>query len=105
MRAVLPLALLFALAGSAHAQQLTEPVSSDRATAVEARVAPVPAVQNLQAPTDVKPIQSAERRTADEVTTSVVAEEAVMRQDPRSRNWWWLVGAIVAGGIVLALIL
>jgi hypothetical protein len=103
MRAVLSMALLLVFAGSAQAQQAQFAPSSNEA-AVEARLAPAPAqsVQNVQV--DVKPIHSSERRVADEARNSVVAEEALVRQDPTTRSWWWLVGAIVVAGIILAVI-
>jgi hypothetical protein len=106
MRAVLPLVLMFAMAGSAQAQQLAQPAAPGDAVTVEARLAPAPTVQDVQkVSSDVKPIQSAGRTGVDEASNSVVAEEAVVRQDPTTRSWWWLVGAIVVGGIILAALL
>jgi hypothetical protein len=107
MRAILPVALVLALAGGAHAQSAPAQNATGGDAAVEARLAPVqtpaPAVQLQQTTGDVKPIQAADRQVADNVNT-VVAEEAV-RQDPTTRRWWWLVGAIVVAGVVLAVIL
>jgi hypothetical protein len=109
MRALLPVALMLALAGSAHAQQ-SQPAQNAAAgdAAVEARLAPTqtpaPAVQLQKTTGDVKPIQTADRQIADEAT-SAVADEAVVRQDPTTRRWWWLVGAIVVAGVVLAVLL
>jgi hypothetical protein len=104
MRAILPVALLLALAGSAHAQQSPQNITGGDA-AVEARLAPVqtpaPAVQ--QTTTDVKPIHTSDRQEVDNVR-SVVADEAVVRQDPSTRQWWWLVGAIVVAGVILAVL-
>jgi hypothetical protein len=105
MRMVLPLVLVFAMAGSAQAQQAPA-AAADNTPAVEARLAPVPSAQQVQpAPTDVKPIQTTESRATGEATNTAVADEAIVRQDPTNRNWWWLVGAIVLGGIILAAIL
>lgn len=32
-------------------------------------------------------------------------DDTALQAGPESRSWWWLVGAIVVGGIILAVIL
>jgi hypothetical protein len=109
MRAVLPLALVFALAGAVEAQEV--PQSGLVVEAAEA-VQPVQAYQPKPAlekaprlqPT---PIQDAGAQGVDanqQQTESRSADAMAMRQAPGTVNWWWLVAAIVVAGLIIVAI-
>jgi len=106
MRMILPFAALLLLSANAQAQQAqpTEPASLQAPALVEPKTAPTPAVVNVQTPTtEVKPIETTVRRA--HVESATAAEDAAVRQTVIPRGFWWLVGAVVIGGIILALIL
>jgi hypothetical protein len=95
MRFALVLVALLVAAPVAHAQQNLAP----------ANVAPAPETQRIP-----------ERAAAPEWTRPAVAEleRAEFQQDadapaalaqPTRTSWWWLVGAIVVAGVILAVIL
>ncbi|CAN5697937.1 hypothetical protein BH23GEM10_BH23GEM10_09580 [soil metagenome] len=109
MKMILPFALLFV---SATAVQAQEPVKT-------APVDPTPVVAptlTQQAPIDldapIVPALQADAETDRAVTTTdrVNAESstsdapaAAVQNTPR--NWWWLVGALVLAGVILAVLL
>jgi membrane-bound lytic murein transglycosylase B len=107
MRAVLPLALVFALAGAVEAQEV--PQSAVTVEAAEA-VQPVQAFQPKPA-LERAPLLQPEYRThtadGQEIDASQrqlesrTAEAALARQAPGTTNWWWLVAAIVVGGLII----
>jgi hypothetical protein len=109
MRAVLPLALVFALAGGVEAQEAPQHAEQT-----------VQAVQQLDGPRSPEtaptvrapkvPIQAAPAEGADEAGAPVVQNElqtrAVEAMDarqgpPGTMNWWWLVAAIVVAGLII----
>lgn len=100
MRAVLPLALLLVLSGSAQAQQPLQPEQAERPAVVEAQQAPAPAVQPVTADGELKVSPEEARRIIFERPEPMAAA----LQTPDTRNWWWLVGAIVLAGIIVAAI-
>jgi hypothetical protein len=110
MRMLLSVALVFVMAGSAQAQQ-TQPVTAGDVPAAEAVPAQAPAPVNLQKQTtELKTVEPTER--PGQATSSVVVEatnaayaDAVLQPSPTTRSWWYLVGAIVAAGIILYVIL
>jgi hypothetical protein len=112
MRTLLSFALVFVMAGSAQAQQ-AQPATTGDAAAAEAVTTQTPAPVNLQkqTPTQLKTVEPTER--ADGLgTSSVVVEatnaayaDAVLQPSPTTRSWWYLVAAIVAAGIILAVVL
>lgn len=112
MRKLLPLALVLVMAGSAEAQQQTQPASPGDVPTVEVRPAQAtgPISQKTGA-LDLRTVEP-ERLPTDEASAGVLAEAVngavagdALRQDPTTRSWWYLVGAIVVGGIILAVIL
>jgi hypothetical protein len=112
MRKLLPLVLLLFMAGSVEAQQQTQPASPGDVPAVDQRPAQVTGPVNQKTGAlDLRTVEP-ERLPTDEASAGVLAEAVngtaagdVLRQDPTTRNWWYLVGAIVVGGIILAVIL
>jgi hypothetical protein len=98
MRAVLPLALMLAFAGTAQAQERAQPEQNERPAAVQVQQAPAPVVQQATTQGEMKVSPEEARRIIYERPEPM---EAAM-QGPESRNWWWLVGAIVLGGVILA---
>ncbi len=97
MRTLAPLFLLLALPTFAAAQQADV---TDEAPVVELQqstAAPTvsPASMNADAPAPDVEIQSRD----------IPAENPAAMQDAGSRQWWYLVGAIVVGGLILAVLL
>jgi hypothetical protein len=112
MRMLLSFALLFVMAGSAHAQQTQPAATGDvpTATAVTTQ-APAPVNLQKQTTTELKTVEPTERATGP-ATSSIVVEatnaayaDAVLQPSPTTRSWWYLVAAIVAAGIILYVIL
>lgn len=92
MRIPLTLAALLAVAPAAHAQQ---PASSG-----------APFEAHATAP-EVRAVTVEAKRASDPVRLDAPTDsEDAMRQDlPRRGSFWWVVGAIVVGGVILAVIL
>lgn len=44
-------------------------------------------------------------RTVDAENRTSTADEAAAMQEPRSRNFWYIVLAVVVGGIIVAILL
>lgn len=97
MRTVLSLVLLLAIPAFASAQEADV-------------LDPTPVVEMQQSNTTVTSSPAAvdvEARDADVEVQSqdLPIQDAAEMQEPGSRQWWWLVGAIVVGGLLVALIL
>lgn len=92
MRIPLALAALLAVAPAAHAQQATPSGAPFQAHAT------APAVQTVSVEA---------KRASDPVRLDAPAdsEDAVREQLPQRGSFWWVVGAIVVGGVILAVIL
>lgn len=97
MRTLLSLVLLLAIPAFASAQQAdvldTTPVVEMQQSNTAATSGPA-AVDVEAQDADIE-VQSQDLPTQD----------AAEMQEPGSRQWWWLVGAIVVGGLLVALIL
>jgi len=97
MKAVLPFALMLAIAGPLQAQERP----ADQA-------APPAATQQVQvqaeqaAPAQDMKVSPEEARRI--IFERPAADEAMVRQTT-PMNWWWLVGAIVVAGVILGVIL
>lgn len=95
MRVLLTAIILLALPAALTAQeaadeipaevQLQQSVSTDLAEPAPSEVVPSidPAIESADA----------------------AEEAAAVVQDPGSRSWWYIVGAVVVGGLILALLL
>jgi hypothetical protein len=100
MKNVLPVALLLALATAmpAQAQERSQIDVQPANATVQVEQADVkdgaPRADNAKVGIDAKQI----------MTESRVAEDAIVRQDPTSTSWWWLVGAIVLAGVIIVAI-
>jgi hypothetical protein len=107
MRKLLPIAALFVFGADAQAQQATEPATSLQTPVLEAKLAPTSTQVNVQtaAPTEVKPINTTEQRAKAESKKNADSETSAVRQTVIPRGFWWLVGAVVVGGIILSIIL
>ncbi|HSJ30492.1 MAG TPA: hypothetical protein VK933_03600 [Longimicrobiales bacterium] len=109
MRKLTAFALLFICATAAQAQ---EPVTPQPATIEAAPAAPAPAEATpARAPdapvpsVDLSP-RSPTAAAIDAATMRAPADMDEAAQDVTApRNFWWLVGAIVLGGIILAVLL
>jgi hypothetical protein len=108
MRAVLPFALLFVLAGAVEAQEVPQaiaPVETAEVVAPVEAFQPKPALERapLLQPTTVQTTgadaQGAEANQR-QLETRAADAPAMMRQAP-GMNWWWLVAAIVVGGLII----
>jgi hypothetical protein len=106
MRAVLPLALVFALAGAVEAQQVpdaTPPAAAEATESVQA-FQPKPA---LERPPLLQPEYRTQDADAEGAEASLrqfesrTADNAIARQAPGTANWWWLVAAIVVAGLII----
>ncbi len=96
MRTLVAVMLFLAIPTFAAAQQATD--------AVEA--APVVELQQSTAPTTAAAVDA--EAPAPDIqleTQSSQADQPAAMQDPATRQWWYLVGAIVVGGIILAVLL
>lgn len=97
MRTLLTAVLLLAIPAFATAQDSDV---LDTAPVVEMQ-------QSNTAMTSAPAAVEVEAQDADvEVQTQdLPSQDAAEMQEPGSRQWWWLVGAIVVGGLLVALIL
>ncbi len=97
---VLALALLLLAVPAAYATEIETGTEIDRSSAVD----PVPAVQaTLLGEEPAEPSMDLETVQMEEVQQSEMAEESA--QWPQRGSFWWIVGAIVVGGVILALLL
>lgn len=112
MRFVLPILALLVFAPPVAAQESAQTPASATVTDAEATPAPAPGPRVI-APRllDVEPVGPTLDGVATPLVTAPVvtnldapanADEAALQQP---RNFWWLVGAIVLAGIVLAVVL
>lgn len=101
MRYVLSLVLMLMLPAAVSAQQAgTADDASDRAEVrLEQTVTPE---QAANAPSTV-PVEIDTDRAQD--LTETPTENAPVAQDPGTNQWWYIVGAVVVGGLILALLL
>jgi cytochrome c-type biogenesis protein CcmH/NrfG len=97
---VLTLAFL-ALPALAMAQQATD-LEDGTAPAVQLEQT-TPQSQTAQAHNDIAELEAPGDRQV-EAQSQTLADDAAMQQAPAT-SWWWLVGAIVLAGIILAVIL
>lgn len=95
MRTLVALMLVLAIPTFAAAQQAADPADATPVVELE-RTTPEAntTVERVAPATDVE----VEKRDAP-------VEDAAAMQEPGTRQWWWLVGAIVVGGLILAVIL
>jgi hypothetical protein len=83
------------------------------AVAQQAEVTPefgAPKVEMQQStPTSPAAVDAVSTDRADDAAATTEApapaDNAAVMQDPTQPRWWWLVGAIVVAGIILAVIL
>jgi hypothetical protein len=112
MRTFLPFALLFVGAAAVQAQEpvAQEPVerAATEASRTEAQAtegAPVPAREEPAPVADLKP-RSEAASAIDAATLRAPVDVDETAQDITApRNFWWLVGAIVLAGVILAVLL
>lgn len=110
MRKLLTSALLFVCATAVQAQ---EPVAQDPVEAPAAASAPAPAAADAPAaPAPDAPVKvdlktrSAAAAAVEAATIRAPVDFDETAQDVTApRNFWWLVGAIVLAGVILALVL
>ncbi|MBR9990475.1 MAG: hypothetical protein KFH98_12010 [Gemmatimonadetes bacterium] len=109
MRKILTFAMLFACATAVQAQEA--PREAGEAVPVEATtVESAATAEAVPAETPVPTVDLNPRNTTagaiDAATLRAPADFDEAAQDVTTpRNFWWLVGAIVLGGIILALVL
>ena len=97
MRFLIALALILAIPAFASAQQAD---AAAEATTVQLE-------QSITADdTPYAPVQAGTATDAEQATDAADAPtEATAVQEPASRNWWYIVGAVVVGGLIVALLL
>ncbi len=100
MRTLGTLLLLLAIPTFAAAQQADAADVADLAPVVELEQStPSPAVSPATVSADA-PTPDVEIQSRD-----IPAEQPAAMQEPGSNQWWYLVGAIVVGGLIIALLL
>lgn len=110
MSRVLPFVLLFVSATAVQAQKPAEPQPVEPPTAIEAPAAPAAETAPGQAP-DTPPTVDLKNRSeaaaaVDAATIRAPVDFDEAAQDVTApRNFWWLVGAIVLAGVILAVLL
>lgn len=97
MRTILSLVLLLAIPAFATAQEADV---MDATPVVEMQQSNT-TVTSAPAPVDVE----AQDADIEVQSQDLPTQDAAEMQEPGSRQWWWLVGAIVVGGLLVALIL
>lgn len=102
MRTLIAALLLIAIPTFAAAQERADPIDMATPTvqleqSTPAPAGPAPAAQVDVIDRDVDTPVEAEARTAP-------VDDVVDIQEPGSRNWWWIVGAVVVGGLIVALL-
>lgn len=104
MRTIIGLGLLLALPTLAAAQQTAQSQEGDAAPVVELQQSvPAPAAAAPAAATSHRAIDTAPDAAVDAATAE--AADVAMQAGPESRQFWYLVGAIVVAGIILAVLL
>ena len=102
MRKFVMCALLFGFTSAAQAQ---EPVAREPVAATPAEEAAAPAPDAPAPVVDLKP-GSATAAAIDAATLRAPVDADDTVQDVTApRNFWWLVGAIVLAGVILAVLL
>lgn len=97
MRTLLSLVLLLAIPAFATAQEADV---MDATPVVEMQQSNT-TVTNAPATVDVE----AQDADIEVQSQDLPTQDAAEMQEPGSRQWWWLVGAIVVGGLIVALLL
>lgn len=99
MRTLVATLLFLAIPTFAAAQQQSDALGET----------PVVELQQSQTPAPTAATSSVDAETADtEVqmeNRTTQADDVAAMQEPATRQWWYLVGAIVVGGIILAVLL
>lgn len=98
MRFIIALALLVAIPSFAVAQQPADPVED--APIIELQQTTPDRATETAAPEIAPDVQ-----TQQEATEAPAADDVADMQDPATKQWLYLVGAIVVAGIILAVIL
>jgi hypothetical protein len=102
MRMLATAMLFLAIPAFATAQQSTDALEAAPVVELQQSTAP----SSLNAPAAVDGV-SAEAPAPDVQleSQSSQADQPAAMQDPATRQWWYLVGAIVVGGLILAILL
>lgn len=95
MRVGLAVVLLLIAAPALHAAD-TDPLRADGPAVVEATVAEIGTPEPA---TELAPVVLEEREAADRPAVDA------MQEMPQRGSFWWVVGAIVVAGLILALVL
>lgn len=103
MRMIIGLALLLTLPAVAAAQQTAPAQQGDAAPVVELQQS-IPAPTAAPAPATAAPDLQTQPDAGVEAAPADAAD-AEMQAGPESRRFWYLVGAIVVAGIILAVVL
>jgi hypothetical protein len=98
MRTLVAVMLMLAIPTFATAQQADDPVDINPVVEMERSTT---AASSAPAAVDA----DASATDVEVQTREAPVEDAATMQDPATRQWWWLVGAIVVGGIILAVLL
>jgi cytochrome c-type biogenesis protein CcmH/NrfG len=101
MRVLILTVACLALPALALAQQAGE--RGDLVTPTVQLEQTTPPAQATPAAVDIAEVEAFKERPA-EAKTQTLADDAAVLQDPTTARWWWLVGAIVLAGIILAAI-
>lgn len=97
MKTLVAFMLMLSIPTFAAAQQAPESLDAEPVIQLERSTPDVNLTSDMDATAPVTDVE-VEQRDAP-------VEDAAAMQDPNTRQWWWLVGAIVLGGIILAVIL
>lgn len=97
MRTLVAVMLMLAIPTFAAAQQAPDALDAEPVVELERSTPEVNMTSDMDAAAPVTDLE-VEQRDAP-------VENAAAMQDPNTRQWWWLVGAIVLGGIILAVLL
>lgn len=97
MRTLVAFILMLAIPTFAAAQQAPESLDAEPVVELERSTPDVNLTSDMDAEAPVNDVE-VEKRDAP-------LEDAAAMQDPNTRQWWWLVGAIVLAGVILAVLI
>lgn len=97
MRTLVAVMLMLAIPTFAAAQQAPDALDTEPVVQMERSTPDVDMTSDMDAQAPVTNVE-VEKRDAP-------VEDAATMQDPNTRQWWWLVGAIVLAGVILAVLL
>lgn len=102
MRTLVAVMLFLAIPTFAAAQQASDALEATPVVELQESTAPASVDATPASPTTQLEASDTDLQME---TQNTQADEAAAMQEPATRQWWYLVGAVVVGGLILYLLL